>query len=96
MLKKMLFSFIVIFSYSVFADSYISVFQKEVNDVCAKASSILIKKSVLDILKSPTDKSCKGPFISNLVDQCDAIDCQGLLRLFSQVKGITSGNIVGR
>ena len=92
-MKKILIGFMLL-GFNSFADSKIATYKKYVKNEChkTKISNLLIKKSLIELVKG---FECKGMFTNLIIKKCRQIDCRKLTEIYRQVQQVRAGSVVG-
>lgn len=71
-------------------------YNKEILNNCSKTSSLLIKKSMIEMIKYEGTDSCTKKYTKKLIDSCMFIDCDTLIFFYHNAKERNSGNVFGK
>jgi hypothetical protein len=80
-------------SFSVRAGS-VEDFSKFVLDKCPSLNTLMIKKSMIEIIQYEKE-ACKKTFTGQLVSQCTSVSCDELTLAYKKIHTKSEGNVIG-
>ena len=93
-MKKLFIAYILLLSITVSYSGVVSDFTSEVKNKCPEANTLLIKKTMLELLSN--DLECGKTFSKKLLLTCEHIKCSELSELLKTIKKKYDGSVIGR